>query len=228
MSLIKMVVGGLAGGLIGAAIWAAIGYFTGYEVGWIAWGIGFLAGLGVSVTGSQEVARFDKVQRKMVVERTAADGPLAGAVAAIAAVLSVLVGKYAVIHLLVASPSSLEEYLDDETMIASIADEIVFEQEAQGRNVEWPEGVDPEEAYLKDDYPPAIWSEAEGRWNALSPGEREARKSLQADAIGAAMSSAPGARGAVFLASFGLFDVLWFGLAAVTAFKIGASSGSSS
>ena len=43
------IVGGTIGGAIGAAIWAAIAAFTGYEIGWIAWGVGFLVGLGVRI-----------------------------------------------------------------------------------------------------------------------------------------------------------------------------------
>jgi hypothetical protein len=40
-------VGGFIGASIGAFVWAAIVYYTHYEVGFVAWGIGVLAGLGV-------------------------------------------------------------------------------------------------------------------------------------------------------------------------------------
>ena len=47
MAAIRWLVGGLIGGATGVVIWVLIGYFAHYEVGWIAWGVGFLTGLGV-------------------------------------------------------------------------------------------------------------------------------------------------------------------------------------
>ncbi len=225
MSLLKMAIGGAVSGLIGAAIWAAIGYFTGLEIGWIAWGIGMLVGIGVRVVGSQEVATFDKVQKRMVRTTVGAEGPVAGMVAAVLAVVSVLAGKYALVHLFVSAPaSSIEDFLEDDAMISSIADQIVVEHESAGRPVSWPAGVTADEAYERTDYPPEIWTEAESRWNAVPPEEKESFKAAQAELIGAAFESMEGAQGSMFLASFGAFDLLWFGLAAVTAFRLGASA----
>jgi hypothetical protein len=225
MSLLKMVFGGAVAGLIGAAIWAAIGYFTGLEIGWIAWGIGMLVGVGVRVVGSQEVAVFDKVQRKMVRSRVGAEGPVAGMVAAVLAVVSVLAGKYALVQLFLSEPAtSLQDYLEDEAMISSIADQIVVEQESAGRTVSWPSGVSADEAYEEADYPPEIWTEAESRWSALPAEERERFKKAQAQLLGDALENLEGAQSTMFLASFGAFDLLWFGLAAVTAFRLGASA----
>jgi hypothetical protein len=42
-----------------------------------------------------------------------------------------------------------------------------------------------------------------------------------------ALGNMEGARSAAFLSSFGVFDLLWFGLAAATAFKLGASAADS-
>ena len=39
----------LLGAAIGVAIWSLIAYKTGYTIGWIAWGLGALAGLGMYV-----------------------------------------------------------------------------------------------------------------------------------------------------------------------------------
>jgi len=225
MNAVKMAIGGALAGLIGAAIWAGIGYFTGLEIGWIAWGIGMLVGIGVRVVGSQEVAYFDKTQRKMVRSRVGAEGPLAGMVAAVLAVVSVLAGKYALVHLFLSAPAaSLEDYLEDDAMISSIADDIVVERESQGRAVSWPSGVTPGEAYERADYPPEIWTEAETRWNALPEDEQASLKKAQAELIGMALGNMEGAQSAVFFSSFGVFDLLWFGLAAATAFKLGSSA----
>jgi hypothetical protein len=225
MSLLKMALGGAVAGLIGAAIWAAIGYFTGLEIGWIAWGIGMLVGIGVRVVGSQDVAVFDKVQRRMVRSRVGAEGPVAGTVAAVLAVVSVLAGKYALVQLFLSAPAtSLQDYLEDDVMISSIADQIVVEQESAGRAVSWPAGVTADEAYEKAHYPPEIWSQAESRWNALPAEERENLKTAQAELIGEVLENVEGAQSTMFLASFGVFDLLWFGLAALTAFRLGASA----
>jgi hypothetical protein len=225
MSLLKMVMGGAVAGLIGAAIWAAIGYFTGLEIGWIAWGIGMLVGIGVRVVGSQEMVTFDKVQRKMVRSRVGAEGPVAGSVAAVLAVVSVLAGKYALVHLFMSAPAaSIADYLEDDSMISAIADQIVVEHESAGRPVAWPAGVTADEAYERAHYPPEIWTEAESRWNAVPPEEKETMKKAHAELIGAAFESMEGAESSMFLASFGAFDLLWFGLAALTAFRLGASA----
>ncbi len=225
MNLLKMAIGGAVAGLIGAAIWAAIGYFSGLEIGWIAWGIGMLVGIGVRVVGSQEVAAFDKVQKRMVRSTEGAAGPVAGMVAAVLAVVSVLAGKYALVHLFLSAPAtSIEDYLEDDTMISSIADQIVIDHESGGRPVSWPAGVTAEEVYERADYPPEIWTEAESRWNAIPPEEKENLKKAQAELIGAAFENMEGAQSSMFLASFGAFDLLWFGLAAVTAFRLGASA----
>jgi hypothetical protein len=37
------------GALIGAVIWCVVAFVTDYEIGWIAWGVGFLAGLGMKL-----------------------------------------------------------------------------------------------------------------------------------------------------------------------------------
>jgi hypothetical protein len=108
---------------VGAAIWIAIGYFANYEVGWIAWGIGFLVGLGV---------------------RTAADddeGFSPGMAAAAVAVATILIAKYAVVSLLVTDMAGEfvnEDQIEADTMIASEADSIEEEWKQAGRTVEQP------------------------------------------------------------------------------------------
>lgn len=41
------VLGGSAGGLLGAVLWTLITYYTNYQIGWMAVGVGLLAGFGV-------------------------------------------------------------------------------------------------------------------------------------------------------------------------------------
>lgn len=72
----KMLLGGLAGGIIGVVIWIGVG-LAGYELGWIAWGIGMLAGIGTRM--------FNET-----------DTPLGALSAALIAAGMVVLGKYAV------------------------------------------------------------------------------------------------------------------------------------
>lgn len=57
-NLLLGIVGGVIGGLLGAAIWAAVTYFTEYQIGWLAVGVGFLAGFGVRLLGKGLDRRF--------------------------------------------------------------------------------------------------------------------------------------------------------------------------
>ena len=45
------IIGGGLCGLAGATIWAAVTYFTEYQIGWLAVGVGFLVGFGMSRMG---------------------------------------------------------------------------------------------------------------------------------------------------------------------------------
>ena len=49
MSFLKWLAAGFIGAAIGGAVWVGVGYFAEAEVGYIAWGIGLLAGIGVRV-----------------------------------------------------------------------------------------------------------------------------------------------------------------------------------
>ena len=80
----KWVLAGSIGGLVGAAIWAAISYAVNAEVGYVAWGIGGIVGIAV---------------RFVAGEREEGIGP--GVTAAVIAILAVLGGKYAAVHMLV-------------------------------------------------------------------------------------------------------------------------------
>jgi hypothetical protein len=150
MKPIAWLVGGLAGGLIGAAAWIVVVYFTDYELGVIAWGIGVLAGYGVRVVAG---------------ERKGA-GPAVAAV--VAALLSVGVGKVGSIAMAVRPGAVTEEYA-----VVALADVVVRDFERQGQAIEWPAGVTQDTASEEADYPPDVWAEAEIRWLAIPPAERE-------------------------------------------------------
>lgn len=209
MNLIKWTVAGLIGGAIGAGIWVAVGYFTGYEVGWIAWGVGFLAGLGVRMAAGDEV------------------GWSPGLAAVATAIASVSWAKYAVVSLAISDMMGgvSTAPVTANVMVAGMAEEIAAEYEEEGRKVEWPEIPETGDMPLEKQYPREIWTEARGRWDDLSPAEQEEKKQDRRERTAAMMSEFESAmRESAFSQSFTPWDLLWFGLAAFTAFKVGAAA----
>lgn len=208
MRYFKWVIAGFMGGGIGGAIWVAVGYYSEYEVGWIAWGVGFLAGLGVRLAAQEE------------------DGWMPGAAATAAAVVSVLLAKYAVVVLAVnAALGELSDFrvTDVDTMIAVQAQEVVEEFEEAGRKVNWPPETDSEDATIEEQYPPDVWAEAKKRWNQLPPREQQARTKAYEERVAETLGQLKAEiRSKAFSESFSPWDLLWFGLAAVTAFKLGS------
>lgn len=210
MDALRWLIGGLIGAAIGAAIWVAVGHFTGYEVGWIAWGVGFLAGLGVRATaGNQQGA-----------------GP--GATAVGMAVLAIVLAKYAVIVLAVnqALPDLAALPADDPNfVIAGYADELVAQREAAGEQLKWPPGAKLAETPIEQSYPPNIWAAASRRWQALPPDEQQTAMRQRRAVFAGKLEEFKGAiTDQAFQESFTAFDLLWFGLAALTAFRLGSGA----
>lgn len=215
-SLIRGVIAATIGGLIGAAVWAAISYYSNFEIGWIAVGVGFLCGLGMAV-GSQ-----------------GASGHLGGIVAAVIALASIAAGKYATIHfhaedVIQQVRNQRPEFSLDDARIY-MCDQLCEEAESQGRTLRWPAGYTVENAEEQAHYPPEIWKDMESRWSRMSADERETyRSAMQANLVAMLEHGidAAGSQAKVegFLASFGLFDLLWAALAIGAAFKVGSSDG---
>jgi len=100
-----------------------------------------------------------------------------------------------------------------------LADEVVAEFESEGRDVDWPPGMNVESAWREAHYPADVWAEAQTQWDAMSEPDRAAYKAqLEED-------MALGEQEMLnwwFLQSFTIYDILWVGLAVVTAFRLGA------
>lgn len=207
MNFFKWLLAGIIGATIGGAIWVAVGYFAEAEVGYIAWGIGFLAGLGV---------------------RLAADDSDVGAMSGIAAVLAasgiIVAAKYMVVSLLVGNAMAemdVDSTLTPMDMIVGIADEVVAEWEAEGKPVNWKTGMTIDEATSQADYPPDVWAEASKRWDEVPAAEQQAKIEQATEARRQFAEMISGSiQDEAFEASFNGFDLLWFGLAAWTAFRI--------
>jgi hypothetical protein len=212
MAFGRWLLGGLIGGAVGALIWVLVGYFTDREVGWIAWGIGFLVGVGVRYAAH-------------LADQEESAGQ--GVVAAIIAAGSILVAKYLVYSLLINVANAQVRAAiaqipnDDESMTASLADDIVEEMTANGQAVNWPAGMTYDEALHQADYPPEVWQQAQTQWNQLTPDEQQARRDARAMMLAQLTEAAAGPG---FSVMFSPWDLLWFGLAVVTAFKIGVGS----
>lgn len=208
MNMGRGILGGVLGGLVGAVIWAGISCLTGYEVGWIAWGVGGLVGLGCAWGGGR---------------------PL-GAIAVVVTLVSIVAGKYAAVELSIRREfgnqeevlqSVLTDLRKDGVVVSYLADEIIVQREAQGETIQWPSGVIPEQADQPSDYPPAIWSEATSKWDGMPTQEREQYRDQLEERIRTDVQTFFSDISTFgFRNSFGVMDLLFFGLAVATAFKI--------
>jgi hypothetical protein len=208
MILVGSIVGAAIGGGIGAAIWAAICYNINYEIGWIAWGVGILAGFGAAI-GSRGHT-----------------GLLTGGIAVVVAILAILAGKYITIDMTVNDLTrqvAREMEVTQDNAIAVIARGIAAEHENAGRTVNWPQDINPEYAFEEDEFPAEIWKDAKSRWSRLPESSRETyRDAAHRDQQKFLAEIAVYAKGEGFLHMFSLFDILFFGLAIVSAAGIGS------
>lgn len=207
----KGILAGIIAGIAGAIAWAMLAYFTGYEIGWLAWGIGALVGAAVA-WGSKGT-------------------PATGAIAVIITIISLIAGKYIAVEVLFAKEMdevkrSIDEQLqDDDSIISYLADEIVDEYEQSGESVDLPEVADPENAPPDELYPKDIWKRAEQRWSSMSAEEQEEyRASVEEHISDNIQKFVNIAKKEGFIGSFGLFDVIFFLLAIVTAYKVGSKA----
>lgn len=205
----KGIIGGLVAAVIGAAVWAAIAYYTGYEIGWIAWGIGALVGFVAAKAAGDE----------------AGDG--LGIVAALIAVLAILGGKYTVGYIQVqqgiaAAPAFV---VDDARLQRLQAREVAEEFQTAGKTLAWPAGYDMDSAEKNEHFPPEVWAEAMKRWDATPTEERvRIKAALEKDFAQFKAATASSHTWDAFKSSFSLWDILFIGLALVSAFQLGSGS----
>ena len=208
MNMIGALIAGLVAGLVGAGLWAGIAYFTGYEIGWIAWGIGALVGLAVAL-GAQ------------------GGTPATGVMAVLISLVAIAGGKYLAIEFQLndyLSEGGTAEFFEDEDFVISfLADYIVYEKEDAGEVLFYSEDADRENPMAEKDYPAVVWAQAKAEYNAMSADEREAFKNDMMQQTTADMAEYRGEISQdAFWDSFGLFDLLFAGLAVVTAYSIGS------
>lgn len=199
---------GIAAGVAGAAVWAGLAYYANVEVGYVAWGIGLLVGFAVAATGK--------------------NGALPGVAAVLITIVSIVAGKYAAVELAFrevgASTDAIMEEIKaegDKGVVRSLADAIVAERMEKGEQLAWPAGMSIEDAMEPADYPPGIWAAAEKEWGGKSEEEKQSARDAHLALVEANMAAGmAAARTEGFLATFGVIDLVFFGLAVVTAWGL--------
>lgn len=211
---IMPIVGASVAGAIGAAIWAAIAYFAHLEIGWVAIGVGALVGLGALI-GARN------------------DGNLwVGCVAAVIAVASILAGKYAVVSIIydkeiggIVGEVATNLIVDETWILQDIVDDLAYERIDSGKPIIWPDpSMTIEFAEWPNDYPRDLQAAARAQWDKFSPEEQQQQideRQAEMDEIDfGELESAIKKEG--FIATFGMFDLVWLFFAVCAAYTVGA------
>lgn len=202
MNFWKSLAGGLLGGGIGAVLWVIVARLTGYHVGFVAWGVGFLAGLGVMI-GSR-----------------AQGGVGYGLLASAIALVCIMGGKYAEASLEVERMAAEHAHVDESNAVEYLRAVISDEMNEAGTlsDADW------ERMGEDDAWPSRVQEAAEARWAAMGETERAAFIERRAGENAAQANEYRGvATFVLFLVSFGLWGFLWTGLAVASAYKLGSA-----
>jgi hypothetical protein len=204
---LKGIVGAAVGAAIGALIWALVSKFTGYEIGWIAWGVGALAGFGAVMMGGRGRAMA------VIAAVLALAGIFVGKVYAVELALGDHLGKEADAAL---TQEAYEEVLEDGRILESTQPEAYREYMIARRysDAEAPGDISEEELdwfvreqvpYLREmtQNPPGLEN-----WRA-------SRKAWWIETVKSEVSFV-----AMAIEDLGPFDILWAVLGLVTAFRV--------
>lgn len=193
---------GIVAAVIGGAIWAGIVTLTGYEVGYVAWGVGLIVGVAVAA-GAKE------------------PGVVNGVTAAGLAVGGLLLGKLLIFQL--AMPGLVAKEFNEDPQIHSVVAEM---QVAKDPNLDpdfkaWYDNEDPT-AYTEEQ-DAAYYAKLDQLINERSAQMSEAeRDAAVKEFAGMTLASLPIEERMNI--AFSGWDLLWFGLAVLTAFKIGSGA----
>jgi len=204
------IIAGIVAAAVGAAVWAAIAYYAHFELAWIAWLIGIAVGGAVVATAGDNA------------------GMATGIAAAAIAIAGILGGKYAAIRMdlgdFIAEAGITE--VSDELVISYIADDIVRQRMDEGQTIEWPTEWELGEASEPEEYPADIWAEADDQWNRGDEAYRQQYRNYVEHTVKTNMAEfVNDVSEDALLANIDLFDMLFFLLAIVSAWKIGSGGG---
>ncbi len=187
--------GGAVAALLGGGIWTAIVLGANLEVGWVAWGIGVLVGLTMS-------------------KLTPTRGQAIGLLAAILAALGLVAGKTMIIAI-GTKPALVQDIQADSTWMAQAALADLRQTETL------PAGVQEQLDALSftDTLPDALWEQMLAAGAAHAAAANPAERERIATGYATALMESVGVMG-LFRSQLGLWDLLWFGLAILTAWRI--------
>lgn len=198
--------GAIIAGVIGALVWGGISFATGYEIGYVAWGIGFLVGFGVVLTGG--------------------GSPMAGIMSAVVALLAILGGKALAVKFEVdktineVAAQTFSEYERSAAKYAALEEGASYAQFMVDE--EWTEAKKAEDVTSEEvtDFElvwvPFLEAITEGSVTSANWLQKsEPGKQFKSAASG--MVSIPGA----VKESLGLFDLLFGFLGIATAYRVG-------
>ncbi len=194
-NLLRAVAVGLVAGAIGGGLWAAIVLLSNYEVGYAAWGVGLLVGLAMSRT-------------------TALRGQTVAAAAGGIAVIGLLVGKVLIFSL--SSGSIAREILaNPQSMEGAVAWQMYEARELDPATLD---SIDAAFA-ARDTISDRLWAtmrqQSTVKIQAMNAGDREAVAKIAARNSLRQMGLMNGV-----MAQFTGWDLLWFGLAIATAYRM--------
>jgi hypothetical protein len=189
------IAGGLVAAVLGGLIWAGVVLYWNLEVGWVAWGVGIL--VGAAMAG-------------ITLERSRSLGVWAAGIA----VVGLLVGKFLIT---VGSTGALADDLfdDGQYLRGAVAwDMYMAEELSPGIQDELRETLAAGDT-LSDELWERMLAEAEPKYASMSEGERRALARSEAGRLIGQLGWVEG-----ILIQLGPWDLLWFGLAVVTAFQM--------
>jgi hypothetical protein len=216
--------GGLGGAIVGATLWAGVAALTKYEIGWGAWGIGALAGFGLTLFTTRR-------------------GVGMGLLAALFAIVGILVGKALIAQWVIMpiiekeiknfqlSDDQIQEMVNDPAKMFSVAclhlvDQGEFDEPfawkvigVHNKGESYPaEQKKIDEAQKKASDLVDSWSDAEKLAAAKAQSHKFVAKFTNL------MKQTKAGFAFAFIASFSLIDILWFLLAVASAYKIATRS----
>ncbi|MFT3686554.1 MAG: hypothetical protein QM783_16825 [Phycisphaerales bacterium] len=210
MDLVKGAIGGVVGGAIGAVVWALIAYSAHVESGWIAWGIGFLVGFGVTLGCGGK------------------GGAAAGGLAILIALGSIVCGKYVAVQMMVrditkSSDQQIDSAISDDDIFLDLVRNAAKQLENDGKTLQYKNNKNSETAAKPEDFPEWLVKDRHNYFDALTSDERAQLRKVETDKIHAVADAVKGeVTRAGFEASFSPFDILWGLLAILTAWRVGA------
>lgn len=187
--------GGMGAAVVGGLIWAAIVLFASLEVGWVAWGVGVMVG------GAMAAITTNR-------------GPTLALIAAGLAVVGLLVGKIA-ITLGSAGPLAEELLSDPASLQGTVAWQMYDAEELEPATQQEVTATLQAGDTLSDDVWAAMIRQAVAKIESMPEEDRRVAATMAARGYINSLGLVGGIK-----AQLTAWDLLWFGLAIATAFRM--------